>query len=76
MKDPDFLYLEIIQTFWKEICLEIFEYEQPYIDLNFPEKKGVSGYYSPNIKKTDIDIAKDFLNKKNIDVLNTRLFKD
>ncbi|CAO3622551.1 unnamed protein product [Cunninghamella blakesleeana] len=43
--------------------------------LGFPEDGHVTGYYSDNITKQDIKLVQDYLEKANIDPLNTRLFK-
>lgn len=37
--------------------------------------KHVSGYYSSNISKEDVDLIHDFLVEQDISELNTRLFK-
>ncbi|CAO3614928.1 unnamed protein product [Cunninghamella echinulata] len=43
--------------------------------LGYPDDGHVTGYYSDNITKEDIKLVQDYLEKANIDPLNTRLFK-
>ncbi|KAI8059338.1 peptidase family M49 [Gongronella butleri] len=43
--------------------------------LGYPDDGHVSGYYSANITKDDIKTIQAFLEKINVDPLNTRLFK-
>jgi hypothetical protein len=40
---------------------EIFAIEKPYTQLNFPEEGGVTGYFSPNMVKADLELVKRFL---------------
>lgn len=59
---------------------EIFAYETPYTQLNFPESGGVTGYFSRNIVGADLDLTKRFLKSeqciaRGLDILNTRVFK-
>ncbi|KND04584.1 dipeptidyl-peptidase III [Spizellomyces punctatus DAOM BR117] len=43
--------------------------------IGFPAEGHVSGYYSPNISKHDVQLVQALLEQKNISALNTRLFK-
>ena len=43
--------------------------------FGYPADGHVSGYYSPNVSKSDIDLVGQFLVEKNISPLNTRLLK-
>lgn len=43
--------------------------------LGFPGDGNVSGYYSRNVSKTDVEFVQLFLEQENISALNTRLFK-
>ena len=59
---------------------EIFAYEKPYTQLNFPESGGITGYFSRNMTQGDLDLTKRFLKteqcvSKGLDILNTRVFK-
>lgn len=44
--------------------------------LGYPADGHVSGYYSQNISKEDVEFVQRFLEENNISALNTRLFKD
>ena len=44
--------------------------------IGFPDDGHLSGYYSQNITKKDIELVQAFLEKEKINPLNTRLFKD
>jgi len=58
----DSLYKEVIDELYPQVEAEVFKYMDPYITLNFPDQKGVTGYYSSNIKKDDLDLIHEFLN--------------
>lgn len=55
---------------------ELFNIDKPYAQINFPEDGGVTGYYSRNITKTDLNLIREFCSSKSIEILNTRSFKD
>ena len=55
---------------------EIFCYDKPYTQLNFPHKEGVTAYFSSNMKQEDLDFMRGFMEEKKIDPLNTRQFKN
>lgn len=74
-KDEDSCYKEVIDSLYNEIETEIFEINKPYTDINFPEQGGITGYFSRNMKQTDLALIKEFLASQSIDILNTRAFK-
>lgn len=43
--------------------------------MDFPEDGGVTGYFSPNMTKQDLELVKEFLTDQKIDILTTRDFK-
>lgn len=49
--------------------------EKPYSQLGFPSEGGNTAYFGQNMNKTDLNLVKEFLDSKNISVLNTRAFK-
>jgi len=49
--------------------------EKPYKQLGFPSEGGVTAYFGRNMGKNDLELVKEFLKSKNIDILNTRAFK-
>ena len=40
---------------------EVFAYEAPYTQINFPEQGGITAYFSRNMTDDDLVICKDFL---------------
>lgn len=59
---------------------EVFAYQAPYTQLNFPDEGGVTAYFSRDMGKDDLAITKEFLQSpeavaKGLDILNTRTFK-
>ena len=59
---------------------EIFSYDAPYTQLNFPSEGGVTAYFSRNMTKDDLVKVKAFLmsevaTEKGLNILNTRVFK-
>ena len=49
--------------------------EKPYVQLGYPEEGGNTAYFGQNMNKDDLSLVKEFLDSKNISVLNTRAFK-
>ena len=63
-----------------KIDKEIYAYDAPYTQLNFPHKGGVTAYFSRNMTEEDLNLVSEFLAsgecvRKGLDVLNTRAFK-
>ncbi|KAI8976276.1 dipeptidyl peptidase III [Pilobolus umbonatus] len=66
---------QAIQCF-QTVRRELFDTEPVSRNLlGFPEDGHLSGYYSDDITKHDIQLVQTFLEKNKIDPLNTRLFK-
>lgn len=61
---------------YDKIETEIFAYDKPYTQLNFPEEGGVTAYFGRNMKQEDLTLVREFLNDQKLDILNTRAFKD
>lgn len=60
---------------WKQIEKFIFAYEKPYALLQFSNKEGTTGYYSPNCTSDDAEKVKTILIKKGMMSENNRLIK-
>lgn len=60
---------------YPQIEKEIFAYEAPYTQINYPSDGGVTAYFSRNMSKEDLALVSDFLRDQKIDILNTRAFK-
>jgi len=54
---------------------EIFNDKAPYHQINFPEKGGITAYFSRNMVAADLELVNQFLVSQSVDVLNTRAFK-
>ena len=49
-------------TNWRGLIdREVYEYEAPYTQLNFPYDGGVTAYFSRNMTKEDLEVTKAFL---------------
>lgn len=44
--------------------------------MNFPDEGGITAYFGRNMSKEDLKLSNEFLASQNIDVLNTRTFKE
>ena len=60
-KDKKNIYNELIDVLYKQIKTEIFNIDKPYTQLNFPEEGGVTGYFSRNMTKNDLNLVQEFL---------------
>lgn len=74
----DMLYA--LQTFRSKVEKEVYAYDAPYTQLNFPQEGGVTAYFSRSMTKEDLELTKEFLQSaeavaKGLDILNTRVFK-
>ena len=59
---------------------EVFAYDAPYTQINFPSEGGITAYFSRNMTPEDLNLTKEFLLSaeavaKGLDILNTRVFK-
>ena len=66
-----------IDRIWSKIGALVYDESPDKQSLNFPDKGGVTSYYSNNILSSDAELIKQFLKSKNwTDVhVNTRLWK-
>mgnify|MGYP001626758118 CR=1 FL=1 len=60
---------------------EVFAYEAPYTQINFPLEGGITAYFSRDMTSEDLALTKEFLLSpeavaKGLDILNTRVFKN
>ena len=67
---------ELIVKVYPLVEQEVFAYEKPYLQLNFPHEGGVTAYFSRNMTKEDLELVSEFLVSEKIDILNTRAFKN
>ena len=74
-EDEKSLFRTTFEGLWDQVEKEIFEYDGDYQQLNFPEKGGVTAYFSRNMTDADLARVKEFLKERSIDILNTRAFK-
>lgn len=65
---------ERVRELWEKSADKIYSLTANERELSLPPK-GVSTYYSENITQEDIDFVQDYLNEKNINPYNTRLWK-
>ena len=73
--DESAFYKTVIDELYPQVEKELFDIEKPYTQINFPEEGGITGYFSRNMKKEDLQLVKEFLIDQKIDILNTRAFK-
>ena len=69
-------YKQVIDELWPQVKKEVFAMEKPYAQLGFPEKGGVTGYFSRGMTDADLALVKEFLLDQKIDILITRAFKE
>ena len=69
-----------LQTCVHLVNTEVFSYEAPYTQINFPHAGGITAYFSRNMTAEDLALCQEFLQSadavgKGLDILNTRVFK-
>lgn len=69
------IYAAAGQPLDAELVKTIYDVSESKRSLDFPPA-GISAYYSANITKEDALLANEFLSSKNMDGVNTRVFKD
>ena len=79
-RDSPLYYCLTANTMKDQIEVEVFAYEAPYTQLNFPSEGGITAYFSRNMTQKDLALTKEFLLSaeavtKGLDILNTRVFK-
>lgn len=74
--DPDAFYREVVDEIYPQIEVEIFIYEAPFMQLQFPEEGGVTAYFGRNLTQQDLDLCVEFLDSQKVSILNTRTFKE
>ena len=75
ISDQNSMLAELLVKVYPLIEAEIFTYEKPYLQLNFPHEGGVTAYFSRNMTSADLTLVSEFLTDQKIDILNTRAFK-
>ena len=65
----------VIDDILERILREVYTEEDPHQRIAFPDKGGVSSYYSANVTSADSTFIDEFCQAESISPLNTRLFK-
>ena len=76
----DSLIKVALEKFKNHVDAEIFAYDAPYTQINFPHEGGITAYFSRNMTQEDLNLTQEFLLSpeavaKGLDILNTRTFK-
>ena len=66
----------VIDEIWSRISYEVYTEDDPHQHIGFPDKSGVTSYYSGNCTSADATFIDEFCQAKKISPLNTRLFKN
>lgn len=74
--DQDSFYREVVDEIYPQIEVEIFAYESPFRQLQFPYDGGVTAYFGRNLTKEDLDLVGAFCDDQKVSLLNTRTFKE
>jgi len=69
-------YREVIEELYPQVETEIFAIDKPYNQIGFPEKGGVTSYFSTTMTDADLNLIKEFLDEQKISILLTRAFKE
>ena len=75
-KETDECHRQKLDDHYESIKKEIFCVEKPYTQLGFPHEGGVTAYFGKNMNAEDLALCSKFMKQNNIDVLNTRQWKD
>lgn len=75
INDVDSFYRDLLEHIYPLVEREIFAIDKPFTTINFPEEGGITGYFSSNMVKADLDLVREFLADQKINPLNTRAFK-
>ena len=68
-------HADVIDDCWARISHEVYSEDDPHQHIGFPDKNGVTGYYSSNVTSEDATFMDEFCQSNNISPLNTRFFK-
>mmetsp|Transcript_14278 Transcript_14278/g.17970 ORF Transcript_14278/g.17970 Transcript_14278/m.17970 type:complete len:209 (-) Transcript_14278:1518-2144(-) len=66
---------DVIEDCWSRISREVYSEQDPHQHIGFPDKNGVTSYYSANVTSEDASLIDTFCQAQSISPLNTRLFK-
>lgn len=69
------LYRRAVDELYPQVEREIFNISAPYAQMGFPEENQITAYFSPNMKKSDLQLVSQFAESRNLSLLNTRAFK-
>lgn len=68
-------YHKIMDELYEYSKEGIFSYQGKFERIDFPPVVGLSGYYSPNLTREEIDFVDEFLDSISLSQLNTRIIK-
>jgi hypothetical protein len=68
-------YHKIMDELYEYSKEGIFSYQGKFERIDFPPVVGLSGYYSPNLTREEIDFVDEFLDSISLSPLNTRIIK-
>lgn len=76
----DSLVQYVLTNFKSHVEQEVFAYDGPYKQINYPHEGGITAYFSRNMTPDDHSAVSEFLLSaeaiaKGLDILNTRAFK-
>jgi len=75
-QDQSACYKEVVDQILPLVEKEIFAFEPPYTQINYPSEGGITAYFSRNMTKEDLALVLEFADSKNLNLLNTRAFKE
>lgn len=67
---------DVMSNIWEKINYEVYTEKDPHQHIGFPDKNGVTSYYSYNVTSADAELLDKFCQEHKISPLNTRLFKE
>jgi dipeptidyl-peptidase-3 len=68
-------YAEQMDNIWAHIKREVYIEEEPFKAIGFPDKGGMSSYFSSNITSEDAKFIDEFCQQEKLSPLNTRAIK-
>lgn len=79
-QQQDSLIKHCLVNFKGHVDREIFAYDAPYTQINFPHEGGITTYFSRDMTVEDLQVNKEFLLSAEavalgLDILNTRTYK-
>lgn len=75
-KDTYHWFKDKLDLLYPQVETEIFAYDKPYLQINFPNEGGVTAYFGRDLTEEELNLSNEFLASIDKDVLNTRCFKE